>query len=478
MTAEFELVAMEAPPEEPPPSGRRSGGCCCGVGGALRGVALEPVMFLQNALSQMVFVTSQALMIEKACIVNDGFSASQCSSLHDSPEREQLVQDQVAAFLAWRSVLEAALKFTVVLFAGPLSDRWGRRWPLVGCLLLLAGESALMLANALARGWPLEMMLVCSVSYGLSGGHYALLMLCFSHVSDTSQTDSRTFRMGCLDTFWYFGRSVGSALQPAVLAGWGYGGVFGASAALYVAAALYVCARLKPAHPEPPRTEAPLCCQCDLRDSVKALTKPRENRGRRYLALLVVLLLLDAFAATGEGDVKYLFVTSAAGWSSAHYSYWSSASSALTVTCAFVVFPLLPAAVRLPDEVVGLAGALSRLAVNLCFLPVRAASQAWLLYLGSALGSLAILPPVALRSMMSKIARTDVGAVLGSVAALESLAPLAAGPLYLAVYRATNGGLPGAYNAVSALLHGAMAGAFGYLIYTFSRLRRNSSLPF
>ena len=36
---------------------------------ACRAIELEPVLFIQNAVSQMVYLASQDLMVEKACEV-------------------------------------------------------------------------------------------------------------------------------------------------------------------------------------------------------------------------------------------------------------------------------------------------------------------------------------------------------------------------------------------------------------------------
>ena len=47
----------------------KSRDCCRSAHGVVQGVGLEPVLFLQNVLSQLVFITSQNLMIEKTCLV-------------------------------------------------------------------------------------------------------------------------------------------------------------------------------------------------------------------------------------------------------------------------------------------------------------------------------------------------------------------------------------------------------------------------
>lgn len=59
--------------------------------------------------------------------------------------------------------------------------------------------------------------------------------------------------MGYLDTFWYFGNSIGLALQPIIQNAWGYDGIFITSIVLYLVASAYVILRLRPGTSGEPR---------------------------------------------------------------------------------------------------------------------------------------------------------------------------------------------------------------------------------
>ncbi|XP_042204370.1 proton-coupled folate transporter-like [Homarus americanus] len=127
-------------------------------------------------------------MKEKACQVNYGLSEVVCGNLTNYDTSQVAVQDLVSNFLMYRSIFETAIQVGCVVVLGSWSDRWGRRVPLMFALTCLLGESTAYLVNALVPSWPLEVTLVSSVPYSLSGGTHGLLMLCFAHLADNSKS--------------------------------------------------------------------------------------------------------------------------------------------------------------------------------------------------------------------------------------------------------------------------------------------------
>ncbi|XP_018012064.1 proton-coupled folate transporter [Hyalella azteca] len=446
-------------------------GCCAKLKHGYEQVQLEPVLFIQNLVSQMVYVTSQDLMVEKACRVNHDLTPTVCNDLNSYDYTDEVIHDQVSEFLMWRNIFETAIKFAVVLFMGPWSDRVGRRGPLMLCLLMLMGESGLMLVNSFCPQWPLEMMLLCSVPYALSGGTYGLLMLAFAHTADTTGRKRRTFRMGYLDTFWYFGQSIGLAVTPLVKDVAGYAGVFGSAIVLYILAAAYVFFRLRNESPNKMEitqgSQGKCCVACEteyISLSVSAVMRKRPDNARSLILVLILIMMLDSLASSGAMNVRYLFVLRAVDWTSAQYSYWSSGTSFLSVVGGFVLVPLVTLVCTLPDQLVGVAGSVSRMAASLSYATINSASEAWLLYLGSVVGCFSVLAPVAVRSCLSKLAPADIGSVFAVMAACESLVPFLSAPIYRALYNATNTLHPGYYNFFSTGVYLVMILLFGWLL--------------
>ncbi|KAG7156167.1 putative proton-coupled folate transporter-like 9 [Homarus americanus] len=150
----------------------------------------------------------------KSMWVNYGLSEVVCGNLTNYDTSQVAVQDLVSNFLMYRSIFETAIQYHhlcvfvymsvpggghgepqvlttrrwCVVVLGSWSDRWGRRVPLMFALTCLLGESTAYLVNALVPSWPLEVTLVSSVPYSLSGGTHGLLMLCFAHLADNSKS--------------------------------------------------------------------------------------------------------------------------------------------------------------------------------------------------------------------------------------------------------------------------------------------------
>ncbi len=115
---------------------------------------------------------------------------------------------------------------------GRLSDRWGRRWPIVAGLLLGAGGMAAM--PWVHTWWP---MAALTTLFGLgvatvTGSTSAL-------VSDLSRAAAYGASLGVLSSVMDVGHSTGPMVTGLLVAAWGYGPAFA-----LVAALLVICAAI------------------------------------------------------------------------------------------------------------------------------------------------------------------------------------------------------------------------------------------
>ncbi len=113
---------------------------------------------------------------------------------------------------------------------GRLSDRWGRRWPIVAGLLLGAGGMAAM--PWVHTWWP---MAALTTLFGLgvatvTGSTSAL-------VSDLSRAAAYGASLGVLSSVMDVGHSTGPMVTGLLVAAWGYGPAFALIAVLLVACA-------------------------------------------------------------------------------------------------------------------------------------------------------------------------------------------------------------------------------------------------
>ncbi len=115
---------------------------------------------------------------------------------------------------------------------GRLSDRWGRRWPIVTGLLVGAGAMAAM--PWIHAWWP---MVALTALFGL--GVAAVTASTSALVSDLSRAAAYGASLGALSSVMDVGHSTGPMVTGLLVAAWGYGPAF-----TLVAAVLVVCAAI------------------------------------------------------------------------------------------------------------------------------------------------------------------------------------------------------------------------------------------
>ncbi|KAK7074875.1 hypothetical protein SK128_015378 [Halocaridina rubra] len=296
--------------------------------------------------------------------------------------------------------------------------------------------------------------------------------------------------MGFLDSAYYIGGPVGNAIVGPLLDAGGYVAAFSTSIAIYFFSILYVFLKVHPI-PQEDREQMETKSVCDverLSEAVRVTIKPRPDRATVHILLLILAMLFDSLPVSGEGTVKYLFTQLALDWTHTEYSHWSTFASVLSALSLIVIVPLMTVVLKVPDGWMGVVGGLSRTASNVFYGFVNNPWDEWLIWAGmygqllnilpktknmtsffvhdvsllcmtgAGVASLKNLAPVAIRSMLSKLAGPqDVGKVYAVMATSESLIGFASAPMYTAVYAATNDYRPGTYNFLSAGINSLLA---------------------
>ncbi|CAL4059676.1 unnamed protein product [Meganyctiphanes norvegica] len=414
-------------------------------------VKMEPVLFLQNFASSIIWVASQDLLLEKACKVNLDLQPERCNELSQHDADEKRVQDLVSEFLMYRSIFERSISVIFTLILGSLSDRIGRQLPLLIALTGLLGEATLFLVNSLCSSWPMETNLLSSASYACSGGYVVLLMLAFALIADESTGRERTIRFGILDACYNLGSPCGSLAVGPILDWGGYTAAFSTAIIIYLANMIYVLLRIKNKKIGTEESSPEKCSAIlDLGSSIRTMLRRRSGYATQLLLLLVLAMMLDSFPVWGESNVKYLFVKRALDWTHTQYGNWSSYGSYLSVAGVVVLVPLLKGIIGLRDGALGIIGAVSRTSANLCYGFVTSTTKEWLMWTGSTLGCARHLAPVSIRAMLARLAGpNDVGKAYAVMALGENIVPFMSAPAYNAVYQSTIDTMPSTYNFLS-----------------------------
>ena len=97
---------------------------------AVSHMTLEPVFFLFCVNLGLIRISTQGLYLSKACLVNLNYTEDECTNIENQPEIQKETQRFVSEIQAYNGMLQSAPAIVFTLFAGPLSDTYGRK-PLI-----------------------------------------------------------------------------------------------------------------------------------------------------------------------------------------------------------------------------------------------------------------------------------------------------------------------------------------------------------
>ena len=97
-----------------------------GVMKYLRQITVEPVFFLVFVNFGLIAISNQDLYLKKACLVNLNYTEEVCDNLQNQTDVQTEVQKYVSQIQAYNGLLQSAPGVILALFAGPLTDTFGK----------------------------------------------------------------------------------------------------------------------------------------------------------------------------------------------------------------------------------------------------------------------------------------------------------------------------------------------------------------
>ena len=94
---------------------------------AIHHISLEPVFFLFCVSNGLIRISTQALYLDKACLVNLNYPEEICENINNHTQMHKETQKLVSEIQAYNGMLQSAPAIIFTLFAGPLSDTYGRK---------------------------------------------------------------------------------------------------------------------------------------------------------------------------------------------------------------------------------------------------------------------------------------------------------------------------------------------------------------
>lgn len=400
-------------------------------------VTVEPVLFLHMLATFMLFPAVLDLIYSKVC--SENYSKNICSNLH-KPENHgdlDIVQTGSAHWILASSLSSALPSMIVAQFLGTWSDTYSRKFPM---LIPPIGAVFMSLLYIIMSVHPhtthVGMIVVAAFVAGSCGGFTSVILTCMSYIAQASSTQTRTIRVGMLESMVYAGGTLGPLLEGWLQQTGGRSTVFTVILALHSASVIYIVLWVRDIPPRrtPEGSFIRNSCNCrPIRDSLCTVVRNRQENRRNYILALMAAISIVVMASVGEMDVSFLYMKDdPLRWGISKYTYYLSLRSLLGSITLLVILPLVR---HLPDTVLIIVGLVSKIAglVLLSF-----AGNDALAFISAAVPMFATWCTPIIRAAMSKMVEHDEhGKLFACVALIESACALFASGVYTSLYPAT-----------------------------------------
>jgi len=490
------------------------------VKNALQSVSLEPVFFLFCVNLGLVMIPNADLYLVKACRVNLNYSSEVCADrsgyfnidyngtflskgvkanmteeeLSDVLEdanilEEELttvqeeVQELVSEIQAYNGLLQSAPAVVFTIFAGPLSDTYGRK-PLM--IMAIFGYLVLDVVFLINAFWFEELRveyLLFECLQDFTGGAICFYLASYSYMVDTVHPSTRTWRMSILDSFMPIGFMMGLPLGTFLNNTFGPTVLYLTGVATISLAILYIFFFVKDhkALREAKKEEAGTVLSKFpgfnlgvfswiveiVMSGVKTILKPRADNGRTWVICFIMVFCFSKGIDSGSGTVSYMFYRLQYKITNTDMSTMMSVGGPLMLTSQLLLIPLLSGVLKLRDTFI-LSLAVAGVIVSDL---IRAFNDELLvLYIAMVFSMLANTITTTSRSNLSKLMEEqEIGRAFSILGILQALIPVVSKPCFAVLYKHTIKVFPAAYLLVVA---GLYVGVLALLIVTHIGLRR------
>ncbi len=292
------------------------------------------------------------------------------------------VEGQTSLLTLINSSPQFAISVVAGLIAGPLSDKYGRKPPL---LFAIIGNTLAATINILLVYFEMSVyyFLISSLLMGVTGGFTIIVTICFAYLSDVSSKRWLTLRISLLQAMFY----VSQALGDAITGQWLRRSGCDFSPILWLALSSSVLAILYLPFLKEPFTKAERIARLQksghlkisslLSRGFKIFVSPKYSRWRLWFTAVIFAFVI--INTTGLFEVLTLFqLHKPLQWGPGEIGWYGLSNTLIQVFSLFCILPLL-VFFKVPDALIALVGLLinSGLYFFIAFL-----STSWEMYLG------------------------------------------------------------------------------------------------
>ena len=401
-------------------------------------ITIEPAFFVITFASGLDGIATDQMILWKSCMNDFNFTESICENLDNETlyEAERgLVADELTNFNFIKTWVTSIVPFFMAFYLGAWADMFGRKPIFYMFLTSYAVEQAVVLVCAYYFDSPKEWLLLSYVPKNLAGGMAAWSLSVNAFLSDISAPEDRAFRFGMLSLVTRLANPPSAQAGKYLLRAYGYVSVFATTLGGICIGALLLVWRIhsyKWSPPKKDRNQRKSFSPMVVVDTIKTVFKRRPGKGRKYILLLMMIVIFSFLPFFGEFTVSYSYTYLRYGWEVDENSDYSTINSIVDILGQAIFLPLM-AWLKWNEAWV--------MVLIFCTISTRHAIKAfafepWLYYLGSMIDCLGFYAFNIRQSMVSCLVEPDeLGKILAFTSAIDTVLPIGVTLAYSEIFK-------------------------------------------
>ena len=412
-------------------------------------ITLEPIFLLESIFCGLDHVSNHQLTILKSCTNDFDFPNGTCDDLIHHKENNTAVQNEVAQFNVYVTIITHVFPFITAFYFGSWSDKFGRKWIMYIGYMSWVLRGGFHMLNVYFIDWPKEYLLLEYIPYALSGGGVAFGLSLGAFIADISDPDQRAFRMFLFSFPWKIGSPIGTQLGKYLF---DQGSFICVSSATFlfkiICFALFVIRLELYYRNEDVKKKVEASKQLErnkkkvhplsldhIKESVFVVTRKRENNKRFYLILYIGIIFAGHLSFEGESSVAYNYVRTRYGWEVNEYSDFSTITHIIDTVGQAMIIPLISYFELSSSNLVPVLMS----TITARHLIKALAKDSWMLYLSSTVDFMGTYSFSLSKALATNCVETaELGKAFALLSSIDSIAPIALSQLYTTLWKETS----------------------------------------